>query len=140
VRRYLKYLTKKFLKKYNVRDWLRVIASHKDHKCAAASAGDHGSCFRYRVIQSLALHACMHKCLVACFPAACIWLADRVRYYQRGFRFKGRRRITNSREPCADRVLRVLRCSVYELRYFNIESQEGEDGEAEDDEEDEDDE
>lgn len=29
-KRYLKYLTKKFLKKYNVRDWLRVIASNKD--------------------------------------------------------------------------------------------------------------
>ena len=29
-RRYLKYLTKKFLKKHNVRDWLRVIASNKD--------------------------------------------------------------------------------------------------------------
>ncbi|KAJ0245233.1 putative 60S ribosomal protein L22-1 [Hirschfeldia incana] len=29
-KRYLKYLTKKYLKKYNVRDWLRVIASNKD--------------------------------------------------------------------------------------------------------------
>ncbi|RVW99066.1 60S ribosomal protein L22-2 [Vitis vinifera] len=29
-RRYLKYLTKKYLKKHNVRDWLRVIASNKD--------------------------------------------------------------------------------------------------------------
>ena len=28
--RYLKYLTKKYLKKNNVRDWLRVIASDKD--------------------------------------------------------------------------------------------------------------
>ncbi|KAG9134030.1 hypothetical protein Leryth_004730 [Lithospermum erythrorhizon] len=28
--RYLKYLTKKYLKKNNVRDWLRVIASNKD--------------------------------------------------------------------------------------------------------------
>ena len=28
-KRYLKYLTKKFLKKHNVRDWLRVIASNK---------------------------------------------------------------------------------------------------------------
>ncbi|KAL4564256.1 hypothetical protein LXL04_028314 [Taraxacum kok-saghyz] len=28
--RYLKYLTKKYLKKHNVRDWLRVIASKKD--------------------------------------------------------------------------------------------------------------
>ncbi|KAG6434285.1 hypothetical protein SASPL_105909 [Salvia splendens] len=27
---YLKYLTKKYLKKNNVRDWLRVIASDKD--------------------------------------------------------------------------------------------------------------
>lgn len=27
---YLKYLTKKYLKKHNVRDWLRVIASDKD--------------------------------------------------------------------------------------------------------------
>ncbi|KAI3829583.1 hypothetical protein L1987_03709 [Smallanthus sonchifolius] len=26
---YLKYLTKKYLKKHNVRDWLRVIASNK---------------------------------------------------------------------------------------------------------------
>lgn len=34
LRRYLKYLTKKFLKKHNVRDWLRVIASNKDRKCA----------------------------------------------------------------------------------------------------------
>jgi hypothetical protein len=32
--RYLKYLTKKFLKKHNVRDWLRVIASNKDAKYA----------------------------------------------------------------------------------------------------------
>ncbi|XP_057957690.1 large ribosomal subunit protein eL22y-like [Malania oleifera] len=29
-KRYLKYLTKKFLKKHEVRDWLRVIASNKD--------------------------------------------------------------------------------------------------------------
>ncbi|ESQ36652.1 hypothetical protein EUTSA_v10009107mg [Eutrema salsugineum] len=29
-KRYLKYLTKKHLKKYNIRDWLRVIASNKD--------------------------------------------------------------------------------------------------------------
>ncbi|GAB2295227.1 60S ribosomal protein L22B [Dionaea muscipula] len=29
-KRYLKYLTKKYLKKYNVRDWLRVIAANKD--------------------------------------------------------------------------------------------------------------
>ncbi len=29
-RRYLKYLTKKFLKKNNLRDWLRVIANDKD--------------------------------------------------------------------------------------------------------------
>jgi hypothetical protein len=29
-KRYVKYLTKKFLKKHNVRDWLRVIASNKD--------------------------------------------------------------------------------------------------------------
>ena len=34
-RRYLKYLTKKYLKKHNVRDWLRVIASNKDRGCAA---------------------------------------------------------------------------------------------------------
>lgn len=27
-KRYLKYLTKKYLKKHNVRDWLRVIASN----------------------------------------------------------------------------------------------------------------
>lgn len=31
--RYLKYLTKKYLKKHNVRDWLRVIASNKDRRC-----------------------------------------------------------------------------------------------------------
>ncbi|KAL5218551.1 hypothetical protein ABZP36_019235 [Zizania latifolia] len=30
-KRYLKYLTKKYLKKHNVRDWLRVNASNKDH-------------------------------------------------------------------------------------------------------------
>ena len=30
MRSYLKYLTKKYLKKNNVRDWLRVIASNKD--------------------------------------------------------------------------------------------------------------
>ncbi|KFK42637.1 hypothetical protein AALP_AA1G021100 [Arabis alpina] len=29
-KRYLKYLTKKYLKKYKIRDWLRVIASNKD--------------------------------------------------------------------------------------------------------------
>eukprot|EP00271_Cylindrocystis_brebissonii_P013771 TRINITY_DN3400_c0_g1_i1.p1 TRINITY_DN3400_c0_g1~~TRINITY_DN3400_c0_g1_i1.p1 ORF type:complete len:154 (-),score=37.01 TRINITY_DN3400_c0_g1_i1:458-850(-) len=29
-KRYLKYLTKKYMKKHNVRDWLRVIASNKD--------------------------------------------------------------------------------------------------------------
>ncbi len=28
--RYLKYLTKKYLKKHNLRDWLRVVASQKD--------------------------------------------------------------------------------------------------------------
>lgn len=27
---YAEYLTKKYLKKHNVRDWLRVIASNKD--------------------------------------------------------------------------------------------------------------
>ena len=34
MRRALKYLTKKYLKKHNVRDWLRVIASNKDRGCA----------------------------------------------------------------------------------------------------------
>ncbi|KAK4282772.1 hypothetical protein QN277_014109 [Acacia crassicarpa] len=29
-KRYSKYLTKKYLKKHNVRDWLRVIAANKD--------------------------------------------------------------------------------------------------------------
>ncbi|KAJ2348220.1 60S ribosomal protein L22 [Coemansia sp. RSA 2671] len=29
-KRYLKYLTKKFLKKHNLRDWLRVVATSKD--------------------------------------------------------------------------------------------------------------
>eukprot|EP00894_Picocystis_sp_ML_P000635 jgi/Pico_ML_1/51152/g2234.t1 len=29
-KRYLKYLTKKYLRKHSVRDWLRVIASNKD--------------------------------------------------------------------------------------------------------------
>uniref|UniRef100_A0ABM0MX24 Large ribosomal subunit protein eL22 n=1 Tax=Saccoglossus kowalevskii TaxID=10224 RepID=A0ABM0MX24_SACKO len=29
-KRYLKYLTKKYLKKNNLRDWLRVVASNKD--------------------------------------------------------------------------------------------------------------
>ncbi|KAJ2656648.1 60S ribosomal protein L22 [Coemansia sp. RSA 1200] len=29
-KRYLKYLTKKFLKKNNLRDWLRVVATSKD--------------------------------------------------------------------------------------------------------------
>lgn len=29
-KRYLKYLTKKFLKKNSLRDWIRVVASHKD--------------------------------------------------------------------------------------------------------------
>ncbi|NP_001131446.1 60S ribosomal protein L22-2 [Zea mays] len=29
-KRYLKYLTKKYLKKHNVRDWLRVVAANKD--------------------------------------------------------------------------------------------------------------
>lgn len=33
--RYVKYLTKKFLKKHSVRDWLRVIASNNDPKCAS---------------------------------------------------------------------------------------------------------
>ena len=37
-RRYLKYLTKKYLKKHNVRDWLRVIASNKDRGCAAGGS------------------------------------------------------------------------------------------------------
>nr|CAB3265708.1 60S ribosomal protein L22-like [Phallusia mammillata] len=30
-KRYLKYLTKKYLKKNNLRDWLRVVASSKDN-------------------------------------------------------------------------------------------------------------
>eukprot|EP00918_Siedleckia_nematoides_P061942 GHVU01135140.1.p1 GENE.GHVU01135140.1~~GHVU01135140.1.p1 ORF type:complete len:153 (-),score=38.52 GHVU01135140.1:89-523(-) len=29
-KRYLKYLTKKYLKKHNLRDWLRVVSSAKD--------------------------------------------------------------------------------------------------------------
>jgi len=29
-KRYLKYLTKKFLKKQNLRDWMRVVASDKN--------------------------------------------------------------------------------------------------------------
>ena len=29
-KRYLKYLTKKFLKKHQLRDWLHVIADHKN--------------------------------------------------------------------------------------------------------------
>lgn len=28
--RYLKYLTKKYLKKHNLRDWLRVVANTKE--------------------------------------------------------------------------------------------------------------
>lgn len=28
--RYLKYLTKKYLKKNNLRDWIRVVATSKD--------------------------------------------------------------------------------------------------------------
>lgn len=32
-KRYIKYLTKKFLKKHKVRDWLRVISSDKDSSC-----------------------------------------------------------------------------------------------------------
>lgn len=31
-KRYLKYLTKKYLKKHNVRDWLHVVASPKDRQ------------------------------------------------------------------------------------------------------------
>jgi len=31
-KRYLKYLTKKYLKKQNVRDWLHVVASPKDRQ------------------------------------------------------------------------------------------------------------
>lgn len=31
-KRYLKYLTKKYLKKHNVRDWLRVVASNQDRQ------------------------------------------------------------------------------------------------------------
>jgi len=30
-KRYLKYLTKKFLKKNSLRDWIRVVASAKDN-------------------------------------------------------------------------------------------------------------
>jgi len=30
-KRYLKYLTKKFLKKNSLRDWIRVVASSKDN-------------------------------------------------------------------------------------------------------------
>ena len=29
-KRYMKYLTKKYLKKHNVRDWLRVVACNKE--------------------------------------------------------------------------------------------------------------
>ncbi|KAK2158656.1 hypothetical protein LSH36_166g05000 [Paralvinella palmiformis] len=29
-KRYLKYLTKKYLKKHSLRDWLRVVANNKD--------------------------------------------------------------------------------------------------------------
>ncbi|CAG8619151.1 1769_t:CDS:2 [Paraglomus occultum] len=29
-KRYLKYLTKKFMKKHNIRDWLRVVATDKN--------------------------------------------------------------------------------------------------------------
>lgn len=29
-KRYLKYLTKKYLKKHNLRDWMRVVASSKN--------------------------------------------------------------------------------------------------------------
>ena len=42
-KRYLKYLTKKYLKKHNVRDWLRVIASNKDRRCVLSN----GKCGEY---------------------------------------------------------------------------------------------
>ena len=43
-KRYVKYLTKKYLKKHSVRDWLRVIASNKDRsvyelRCGPAGTG-----------------------------------------------------------------------------------------------------
>ena len=38
-KRYLKYLTKKFLKKHGVRDWLRVVAAPKDRKRVGAVDG-----------------------------------------------------------------------------------------------------
>ena len=49
-KRYVKYLTKKYLKKHSVRDWLRVIASNKDRsvyelRCGPARTGVCGRCF-----------------------------------------------------------------------------------------------
>uniref|UniRef100_A0A667I6J7 Large ribosomal subunit protein eL22 n=1 Tax=Lynx canadensis TaxID=61383 RepID=A0A667I6J7_LYNCA len=33
-KRYLKYLTKKYLKKTNLRDWLRVVANKESYECS----------------------------------------------------------------------------------------------------------
>ena len=59
MRRYLKYLTKKFLKKHNVRDWLRVIASNTNRQtyelrhgllCFYRSCGQAACCCGARLI------------------------------------------------------------------------------------------
>ena len=59
--RYLKYLTKKFLKKHNVRDWLRVIASNKDRKYVHCIRLASVICV---VVMQSAVQGCMRSCRV----------------------------------------------------------------------------
>ena len=56
-KRYVKYLTKKYLKKHSVRDWLRVIASNKDRsvyelRCGPAGTGRVWQVFSCNLLKS----------------------------------------------------------------------------------------
>ena len=108
-RRYLKYLTKKYLKKHNVRDWLRVIASNKDRGCASPLqylSDAHSLCTVHRD----------HKIRTASAPSC-----RRLPGYTAGLDATS----VPCQLMCGDPVLR----RVYELRYFNIAENEGEDEE-----------
>lgn len=60
--RYLKYLTKRYLKRHNVRDWLRVIASNKDRSCVTKPALDWPcEASAWSICDWISANSCIHK-------------------------------------------------------------------------------
>ena len=125
--RYLKYLTKKYLKKHNVRDWLRVIASNKDRRYASCKlplsvlAVQEKSLRILLILQEEVYTDCGH-CMICHAAAMC---ASRLSTFNLACLIGGSPPLLLRKD--VDQC--DLACRVYELRYFNIADNEGEDEE-----------